>query len=47
MYTSEGIYLGLIAGASGAGKTITMKIMTEFFYDAGVPVFAGKRACGV
>ncbi|MBO5987169.1 MAG: DUF853 family protein [Lachnospiraceae bacterium] len=30
---------GLIAGASGTGKTITMKVMAESFADAGVPVF--------
>ena len=30
---------GLIAGASGTGKTITMKVMAESFSDAGVPVF--------
>ena len=30
---------GLIAGASGTGKTITMKAMAESFSDAGVPVF--------
>ena len=30
---------GLIAGASGSGKTITMKVMAESFSDAGVPVF--------
>lgn len=30
---------GLIAGASGTGKTITMKVMAEGFADAGVPVF--------
>lgn len=30
---------GLIAGASGTGKTVTMKVMTESFSDAGVPVF--------
>ncbi|MBQ9407846.1 MAG: DUF853 family protein, partial [Clostridia bacterium] len=30
---------GLIAGASGTGKTITMKMMAESFSDAGVPVF--------
>lgn len=30
---------GLIAGASGTGKTITMKCMAESFADAGVPVF--------
>ena len=30
---------GLIAGASGTGKTITMKVMAESFSDEGVPVF--------
>ena len=30
---------GLVAGASGTGKTITMKVMAESFSDAGVPVF--------
>ena len=30
---------GLIAGAAGPGKTITMKVMAESFSDAGVPVF--------
>ena len=30
---------GLIAGATGTGKTITMKCMAESFADAGVPVF--------
>ena len=30
---------GLIAGASGTGKTITMKVMAESFSDAGMPVF--------
>ena len=30
---------GLIAGASGTGKTVTMKCMAESFADAGVPVF--------
>ncbi len=30
---------GLISGASGTGKTITMKAMAESFSDAGVPVF--------
>ena len=30
---------GLIAGASGTGKTITMKAMAEAFSEAGVPVF--------
>ncbi|MBQ1862564.1 MAG: DUF853 family protein [Clostridia bacterium] len=30
---------GLIAGASGTGKTVTMKVMAESFSSAGVPVF--------
>ena len=30
---------GLIAGATGTGKTITMKVLAESFADAGVPVF--------
>lgn len=30
---------GLIAGATGTGKTITMKILAESFSDMGVPVF--------
>lgn len=30
---------GLITGASGSGKTITLKVMAESFADAGVPVF--------
>ncbi|MDO4805800.1 MAG: DUF853 family protein [Coriobacteriales bacterium] len=30
---------GLIAGASGTGKTVTLKVMAEGFSDAGVPVF--------
>lgn len=30
---------GLIAGATGTGKTITMKVLAESFSDAGVPVF--------
>ena len=29
---------GLITGASGSGKTITLKVMAESFSDAGVPV---------
>lgn len=43
----EGVYLnpkmanrhGLIAGATGTGKTVTLKVMAESFSDAGVPVF--------
>ena len=30
---------GLIAGASGMGKTVTLKVMAEGFARAGVPVF--------
>ena len=30
---------GLIAGATGTGKTVTLKVMAESFADAGVPVF--------
>ena len=34
---------GLIAGATGTGKTITMKVMAESFSDMGVPVFLDIR----
>ena len=30
---------GLIAGASGTGKTVTLKVLAEGFSEAGVPVF--------
>ena len=30
---------GLITGASGSGKTVTLKVMAESFSDAGIPVF--------
>lgn len=30
---------GVITGASGSGKTITLKVMGESFSDAGIPVF--------
>ena len=30
---------GLIAGATGTGKTVTMKVMAESFSEMGVPVF--------
>lgn len=30
---------GLIAGATGSGKTVTLKVMAEAFSDMGVPVF--------
>lgn len=32
---------GLIAGATGTGKTVTLKVMAEGFSDMGVPVFVG------
>ncbi|MBQ6684824.1 MAG: DUF853 family protein, partial [Firmicutes bacterium] len=30
---------GLIAGATGTGKTVTLKLLAESFSDMGVPVF--------
>ncbi len=30
---------GLVAGATGTGKTVTLKVMAEAFSDAGIPVF--------
>ena len=30
---------GLVAGATGTGKTVTLQIMAEGFSAAGVPVF--------
>ncbi len=30
---------GLIAGATGTGKTVTLKVMAESFSDLGIPVF--------
>ena len=30
---------GLITGASGSGKTVTLKVLAESFSSAGVPVF--------
>ncbi|HBR01734.1 MAG TPA: DUF853 domain-containing protein, partial [Ruminiclostridium sp.] len=46
---------GLIAGATGTGKTVTLKVMAEAFSDMGVPVFlsdikgdlSGLAAAGV
>lgn len=43
----EGVFLlpqmanrhGLIAGATGSGKTVTLKVLAESFSDLGVPVF--------
>src|SRR5207245_11664652 len=31
---------GLVAGATGTGKTVTLQVMAEGFARAGVPVFA-------
>ena len=31
---------GLITGATGTGKTVTLQILAEGFSNAGVPVFA-------
>ena len=30
---------GMIAGATGTGKTVSLKVLAESFADAGVPVF--------
>ncbi len=30
---------GIVAGATGTGKTVTLKVLAESFADAGVPVF--------
>ena len=35
---------GLIAGATGTGKTVTLKVLAESFSDMGVPVFLGLVA---
>ena len=32
---------GLVAGATGTGKTVTIKVLAEMFSDMGVPVFMG------
>ena len=34
---------GLIAGATGTGKTVTLKVLCESFSDMGVPVFIADR----
>ena len=31
---------GLVTGATGTGKTVTLQVLAEGFSDAGVPVFA-------
>ena len=38
---------GLIAGATGTGKTVTLQIMAEEFSVAGVPVGCQKRFGGI
>ena len=43
----EGVYIypkmanrhGMICGATGTGKTVTLKVMADSFSDLGVPVF--------
>lgn len=37
---SKGNRHGLVAGATGTGKTVTLQILSEGFSNAGVPVFA-------
>lgn len=39
IYPSMANRHGLIAGATGTGKTVTLKVLAESFSDAGVPVF--------
>ncbi len=39
LYPSMANRHGLIAGATGSGKTITLKVLAESFSDMGVPVF--------
>ena len=39
IYPSMANRHGLIAGATGTGNTITLKVLAESFSDAGVPVF--------
>lgn len=39
IYPQMGNRHGLIAGATGTGKTITLKVLAESFSDCGVPVF--------
>lgn len=39
MYLDQCNRHGLISGASGTGKTVTMKVLAESFSAAGVPVF--------
>lgn len=39
LHTAMGNRHGLIAGATGTGKTVTLKVVAEAFSKAGVPVF--------
>lgn len=39
IYPSMANRHGMIAGATGTGKTITLKVLAESFSDCGVPVF--------
>lgn len=39
MYPAMANRHGMIAGATGTGKTVTLKVLAESFSDAGVPVF--------
>lgn len=39
LYPSMANRHGLITGASGTGKTVTLRVLAESFSDAGVPVF--------
>ena len=34
---------GLIAGATGTGKTVTLQVLAETFSQAGVPCFHGRH----
>ena len=34
---------GLVTGATGTGKTVTLQILAEGFSNAGVPVFCGRH----
>jgi DNA helicase HerA-like ATPase len=40
LYLSRANRHGLVTGATGTGKTVTLQILAEGFSDAGVPVFA-------
>jgi len=40
LYLNRANRHGLIAGATGTGKTVTLQILAEAFSEAGVPVFA-------